>query len=81
MKSGKLIAALIGSWFVYIGLDGAYGKIGKRGSLLLSRPMQMMFNTTRTIRLLVLFELAIITFLLVAKQLVESKKTCKDNED
>jgi len=81
MNSGKIIAALLGAWLLFIGFDSANGRIAKKGALLLARPLQMLFTITRTVRTLLLFKLAVITFLLIARQLVVPKKCCNDREE
>jgi len=72
MKSGKLIAMLIGGWLLFIGLDTAHGKIGKRGALYLAAPLKTMFNVTSVIRTILLFKIAVLTFLLIARQLISA---------
>lgn len=81
MNSGKIIAALIGVWLLFIGIDSANGRVAKKGAMLLGRPLQLFFTVTRVVRTLLLFKLAVITFLLVARQLVTPKKCCKDKEE
>lgn len=74
MKSGKMIAALIGVWLMFIGFDSAHAKIGKKGVTLLPRPVQLSFTLLRAVRSILLFKIAVLTFFCISHQLTNGLK-------
>ena len=80
MKSRKLLLTLIGGWILFLGLDGANGRIGALGVRSLGRPLQLAWLLTRMLRTIVLFLLAASTYLLVAQQADDKKNTVDDND-
>lgn len=65
MNSRNLLLTLIAGWIVFIGLDSAQGRMGSSGIRLLKRPVQVLYGTTKMVRTIVLFLMAISTFLVV----------------
>lgn len=72
MKYQKLLLTLIGGWIIFIGLDSTHGHMGSLGIRSLNKPIQLAYASTRIARTIILFTIAVCTFLLVAKQ--EKKK-------
>ena len=75
MKYRKLLLTLIGGWILFIGLDSTHGHMGTVGVRSLKKPLQLAYASTKIARTILLFIIAISTFLLVAKQ--EKKNNAK----
>ena len=73
MNYRKLFLALIGGWILFIGLDSTHGHMGTLGVKSLGKPLRIAYASTKVLRTIILFLIAVCTFLLVAKQ--EKKKT------
>ena len=67
MKSRNLLLSLIGGWIMFIAIDATNGKMGKLGIRSLGKPVQLAWFITKTIRSLVLFCIAVVTFLVVVQ--------------
>ena len=80
MKSQKLLLTLIGGWILFIVVDGANGRMGSLGVRSLARPLQLVWFLTRMLRTIVLFLLAVSTYLLVARQTDGKKNSTGDKE-
>ena len=75
MKYRKLLLTLIGGWILFIGLDSTHGHMGAVDVRSLKKPLQIAYASTKIARTILLFIIAISTFLLVAKQ--EKKNNAK----
>lgn len=74
MNSRNLLLTLIAGWIVFIGLDSAQGRMGSSGIRLLRKPVQVLYGTTKIVRTIVLFFMAISTLLVVASPNSRSRK-------
>jgi hypothetical protein len=68
MKSPNLLLALIGGWILFIALDSTNGHMSSLGVRALHKPLQLAWFITKTVRTVVVFLLAVVTFLLVLQK-------------
>jgi hypothetical protein len=79
MKAYKLLLAMIGGWLLFIGFDSINGKIGLKGASKLAKPLQIAFFTTKAVRTIIMFLLAVETLFVVAHHAKEEKRLYQNN--